>query len=196
MAKAKFNTRKMVQLAILVALLIVLDLTGVGMIITPVIAITTFGIPVVVAGILLGPAAGGFMGAVFGLLSMWKATTVGASLMDIAFSPFRSGNPLSSIVLCFAGRILLGVVAGLLFRAMSKSGKNIYISAIVTAIVSCVVCTGTVMASLWLLFPELQVTFRAVLLTICSVNFLVETAVTVAFAAALAKVIPMLQKRV
>lgn len=195
MANTKFNTKKMVQLAILVALLIVLDLTGVGMIITPVIAITTLGIPVVMGGILLGPAAGGFLGVVFGLLSMWKATTIGVSPMDVAFSPFKSGDPLSSVILCFAGRILLGVVAGLLYKVLKKFIKQGYISTAITAVVSCVVCTATVMASLWLLFPDLQVTFKAVLLTICSVNFLIETGVTVLFAVALAKVMPILGAR-
>ena len=51
------------------------------------------------------------------------------------------------------------------------------------------------MSCLWLLFPEFSLTFKAVLQTIFALNFLVEAGAAVIFAAAFAKVIPMLRKK-
>jgi len=69
---------------------------------TPAGTATTMHIPVIVAGVLAGPVVGAFVGAVFGVISLLRAGTP-------AFS-----NPLIAI----GPRILIGVVAALIFAAL------------------------------------------------------------------------------
>lgn len=61
--------RYLVQLAVLVAILLLLEFTGIGMIKTPFLEFTVMQIPVIIGAIVLGPAAGAALGGVFGLLS-------------------------------------------------------------------------------------------------------------------------------
>ena len=75
MKNRKKDTRWMALLAMMVAVELVLVATGIGLIPLPVIKATTLHIPVILGAVLLGPLAGGILGAVFGLSSMWINTT-------------------------------------------------------------------------------------------------------------------------
>ena len=119
------NILKLVQLAMLIAIIFVLQITGVGFILIPPISITTLVIPVIVGAIIIGPGAGAVLGAVFGGLSMWTASTAAAAPMDLAFSPFLSGSPVASIILCLGTRILFGFLTGVLYKAFKKLFHNI-----------------------------------------------------------------------
>ena len=91
------NTRYMAALAMLCGLLLVMGMTGIGLIPLPVIKATTMHIPVILGAVLLGPAAGGILGAVFGLCSIWANTTT-PSLLSFAFSPFMSTEGLTGVL--------------------------------------------------------------------------------------------------
>lgn len=65
--KAKLDTRRMATLAMLAGILLVMGTTGIGFIPLPVIKATTMHIPVILGAVLLGPAAGAFLGGVLGL---------------------------------------------------------------------------------------------------------------------------------
>ena len=71
-SRSKQRTLQMVQLAILLALVIVLQLWGSNVKIGP----TSFSlvlIPIVIGGILLGPRGGGLLGLAFGLITDRKS---------------------------------------------------------------------------------------------------------------------------
>lgn len=89
------------------------------------ISITFVPIAVLEAAYLLGPWEGALAGFIFALTGMWKATfmTAQAAYGDLLFSPFRSGKPMQSVLLCFVPRILFGVIAGLLFLWAQKQKK-------------------------------------------------------------------------
>ena len=115
MKNRKKDTRWMALLAMMVAVELVLVATGIGLIPLPVIKATTLHIPVILGAVLLGPLAGGILGAVFGLSSMWINTTA-PGLLAFAFSPFMSttGLPgaLKAVWIAVGCRILIGVVSG------------------------------------------------------------------------------------
>lgn len=69
MARATEKTRKLVQMAILIAVMLILAFTPLGYLKVGAIEITFMTIPVVVGAIILGPAAGAVLGGVFGLTS-------------------------------------------------------------------------------------------------------------------------------
>ena len=62
----------MTELAVLIAILLVLEITGLGMFKTFGLELTILQIPVIIGAIVLGPSGGAAMGAVFGLISYWE----------------------------------------------------------------------------------------------------------------------------
>ena len=111
--------RYLVQLAVLVALLLLLEFTGIGMIKTPFLEFTIMQIPVVIGAIVLGPAAGAALGGVFGLLSFWECfgkSAFGVTLMGI--------SPLGTFLTCVPTRILMGLFCGLIFKGLRKVDRT------------------------------------------------------------------------
>lgn len=161
--------RRLTLFAMLLALEVILAFTPLGMIITPVVAITTMHIPVILCGIVMGPLYGSMMGFAFGLLALIRATTAGVSAIDILFSPFLSGSPLASLITCLVPRVLLGLLAALLFRGLSKllSGKQGLVIGI-AAVAATALHTLMVLACLFLFFRAIPL--RVVFATILSLN--------------------------
>lgn len=151
------DTRWMVSLAMLAAVLLVMGATGIGFIPLPVIKATTMHIPVILGAILLGPAAGGILGGVFGLCSMWVNTTA-PSLLAFAFSPFMSTTGLigaaKAVWIALGCRILLGVIAGWLWIGLKGLKLNDYAALPVTAALSAVAHTALVMGSIYFLLAQ------------------------------------------
>ena len=172
MEKSSAQTRRMVQLAILIALEAVLTFTSLGFIMIPPISITLLHIPVFIGAILMGPSAGGILGLAFGLFSMLKASTAAASPADMAFSPFLSGSPLSSVVMCILPRVLLGVIAGGLYLLLSRKVKGDAVSMGVSAVAATFLHSKMVLGLLSLLFQALPL--KDVIAALIGVNCLLE----------------------
>ena len=131
--------------------------TGIGFIPLPVIKATTMHIPVILGAVLLGPAAGAVLGGVFGLCSIW-ANTTSPGLLAFAFSPFMTteGLPgvLKSLWIALGCRILLGVIAGWLWKGMKRVLKQDYLALPVTAAIATISHTILVMGSIYLLLAQ------------------------------------------
>lgn len=157
MQKRKMDTRYMATLAMFCGVLLVMGMTGIGFIPLPVIKATTMHIPVILGAVLLGPAAGAVLGAVFGLCSIWANTTT-PGLLAFAFSPFMTteGLPgvLKSLWIALGCRIALGVIAGWLWRLTKRTLKQDYLALPVTAAVSTICHTILVMGSIYLLLAQ------------------------------------------
>ena len=172
MTNTHTKTLKLAQMAILIALLAVLTFTPLGFIMVPPVSITLMHIPVIIGAVMMGPVEGGILGLAFGIFSMIKASTAAVSPVDMAFSPFLSDNPVASVVLCILPRILLGVIAGGLYLLLTKGLKRDVLATGVTAVAASFCHTALVMGLLWGLFRALPL--RNVLLTIVSVNSVLE----------------------
>lgn len=99
---------------------ILLAFSAFGYIVITPISITSIHIPVLIGALLLGPAEGLFLGAVFGLTSMWIANTTAVVFTDMVFSPFISTKPMESIFLCLGVRMIFGLAAGFLFLFVKR----------------------------------------------------------------------------
>lgn len=172
MSKSSGKTRELVQLSLLIALEAVLAFTPLGFIMIPPISITILHIPVIIGAILMGPTKGGVLGGAFGLLAMVKATFFAASPADLLFSPFHSGAPIQSIVMCVLPRILLGVFAALLFRLFRRLTKEVLAIGL-AAILATILHSLMVLGSMWLFFNAMPL--RDVFVTIASLNCVAET---------------------
>lgn len=157
MKKKHLDTRYLVSLAMMCAVLLVLGMTGIGFIQLPVIKATTMHIPVILGAILLGPGAGAVLGGVFGLCSIWANTTA-PGLLSFAFSPFMTteGLPgvLKSLWIALVCRILLGLLAGWFWKLFKKVLKKDYVALPVTAALASVCHTILVMGSIYVLLAQ------------------------------------------
>ena len=157
MKKRKQDTHYMATLAMLCGILLVMGMTGIGFIPLPVIKATTMHIPVILGAVLLGPGAGGILGALFGLCSMW-ANTVTPGLLSFAFSPFMTTEGLpgmaKSIWIALGCRTIFGLAAGWLWKLMKRITGNDYVALPITAAVSTILHTCLVMGSIYLLLGQ------------------------------------------
>ena len=157
MKKQRHDTRWMVSVALMAAIVIVLANTPLGMIQLPIIKATTVHIPVIIGAVLLGPSAGAILGAVFGICSL-ISNTMAPTLLSFAFSPFMStsGIPgaLKAIWVSVGCRILIGVAAGWLWILFTRLKVNQIIALPIVGFVGSMVNTITVMGSIYLLFAQ------------------------------------------
>lgn len=168
MKTKKHDTRWMVSVTLMAAIVIVLANTPLGMIQLPIIKATTVHIPVILGAILLGPGAGAILGAVFGICSL-VSNTMAPTLLSFAFSPFLSttGIPgaLKAIWISVGCRILIGVVAGWLWVLFTKIKLNQFIALPIVGFVGSMVNTVTVMGSIYFLFAQQYAEAKEVALT-------------------------------
>lgn len=168
MKTKKHDTRWMVSVALMAAIVIVLANTPLGMIQLPIIKATTVHIPVILGAILLGPGAGAILGAVFGICSL-ISNTMAPTLLSFAFSPFLSttGIPgaLKAIWISVGCRILIGVAAGWLWVLFTKIKLNQFIALPIVGFVGSMVNTVTVMGSIYFLFAQQYAEAKEVALT-------------------------------
>ena len=157
MKKQRHDTRWMVSVALMAAIVIVLANTPLGMIQLPIIKATTVHSPVIIGAVLLGPSAGAILGTVFGICSL-ISNTMAPTLLSFAFSPFMStsGIPgaLKAIWVSVGCRILIGVAAGWLWILFARLKVNQIIALPIVGFVGSMVNTITVMGSIYLLFAQ------------------------------------------
>ena len=160
MKTRKYDTRWIALMALFIAIQLFLNVTGIGLIPLPIIKGTTLHIPVIVGAIVLGPMAGGILGGVFGLCSIWNNTMTPA-LLSFAFSPYIAAQEtgamgaLKSLWIVLGCRILIGVVSGWLWIGLKKLRVNDFIALPVVGAAGALTNTILVMGSIYLLLsPE------------------------------------------
>ncbi len=157
MKEVRHDTRWMVSVALMAAIVIVLANTPLGMIQLPIIKATTVHIPVIIGAILLGPSAGAILGAVFGVCSL-ISNTMAPTLLSFAFSPFMSTTGLLGSVkalwISVGCRMLIGITAGWLFILLERLKVNQLAALAITGFAGSMVNTVSVMGSIYLLFAQ------------------------------------------
>ncbi|NBI80333.1 ECF transporter S component [Anaerotruncus colihominis] len=171
------RTTRLTQLSLLAALLAVLGFTPIGFIIIPPVSITLMHIPVIIGAILLGPLDGAILGGIFGFISLFKAVTTPGGPVDLLFSPAASGAPLNSLIMCLVPRILLGVIAALVYKAVRRAGMRPELCTGAAAAAATIAHTVMVLGCLWLFFQAIPL--KEVFLTIIGVNGLCELAAAI-----------------
>ncbi len=123
-----------VRVTLFAAVLLLMTVTGLGYIRTPVLNITILTVPIAVAAITLGPGAGAVMGLVFGLTSAWSAVSGSGGMTTLLFNY----QAFATLVLCIVPRVLMGWLCGLAYRGAKRLlGDNVF-----------AVCIGSIAAPL------------------------------------------------
>ena len=153
------RTYKLVVASLLMAIMILLQIMQLGIIpfLTFTFPITVLHIPVIIGAIILGPRYGGFLGFVFGVISV-ASNTYRVLPTSFAFSPFLhplfSTGFFASILVCFVPRILIGVFAALVFRALCRVDKTKLAATTASAIIGTLTNTVLVLTGIWFLFGD------------------------------------------
>lgn len=153
----KHDTRWMVGVAMMAAIVVLLANTPLGLIPTPIINATTTHIPVILGAVLFGPLAGSILGATFGVCSM-ISNTFAPKVLSFAFSPFLAVSlpgALKAVWISVGCRMMIGVVAGWLWIGLKKLNANDLIALSVAGFIGSMTNTVFVMGSIYfLLRPE------------------------------------------
>ena len=114
--KQTSGTRRLTQLALLAALLLVMNFTPLGYLQVGPLSMSLMSIPVAIGAMLMGPVDGAILGGVFGATSFLQAVQ-GTSAMG---SELFAYSPVGSFVVCFVARVLVGLCCGLVYQGMRK----------------------------------------------------------------------------
>ena len=114
--KQTSGTRRLTQLALLAALLLVMNFTPLGYLQVGPLSMSLMSIPVSIGAMLMGPVDGAILGGVFGATSFLQAVQ-GTSPMG---SELFAYSPVGSFVVCFVARVLVGLCCGLVYQGMRK----------------------------------------------------------------------------
>ena len=152
------KTRRFTYLTLFVTIEIVLAVVPfLGYVPLGFINATTLHIPVILAALMLGKKEGMIVGAVFGLSSLIK-NTMTPNATSFLFSPFFAiggvnGN-FGSLIIALLPRILIGLIAVVVFKLLSKK-LNENLSAIIASFVASFINTSLVMAGAYFIFGDI-----------------------------------------
>jgi uncharacterized membrane protein len=116
----KSNTRYLVELALFIAIILAMKLTGLSSIPVGPLNMTLTMVPIAIGAMLLGPLAGGVLGTFYGFTSLYDAVS-GASVMTGIFFQI---SPLNTVILCVVTRAIVGTATGWLFRLFRRADKH------------------------------------------------------------------------
>ena len=169
--KPILTTRELLLLALLTAIVIVLQLLGAFIRFGP-FSISLVLMPIAVGSALLGIIAGGWLGLVFGIVVLISGDA----------APFMVIDPLGTVLLVLVKGTLAGLAAGAAYKAISAKSKTA--AAIVAAAVCPIVNSGVFVIGVYVFFlptiTEWSLAAGAVsaaafiFLTLIGLNFLVE----------------------
>ncbi|MBD5103951.1 MAG: ECF transporter S component [Ruminococcaceae bacterium] len=182
----KFNVIKLVSIALLTAIVAVLQVLS-GVIMFGPFSITLALTPIVVGAALYGWKAGAWLGLVFGAVTLTNAGL------------FLAINAPGAIAVCLLKGALAGAAAGCVYKLLER--KNTYLAVIAAAVVCPLVNTGVFILGCLLFFMEAITmwadggnAFVFIFVGLIGVNFFVEFGVNLVLSPAVFKIIQIGKK--
>lgn len=161
--------------ALFIAIIILLSVTPLGYISLGVINATTIQMPVIIGAVLFGWKKGAFLGGVFGITSLIK-NTIQPNVTSFVFSPFvpvfgEESGSFFAIIISLLPRIMIGVIAALVFALLSKTKIRTEIKAAAAGFFGSLTNTVLVMGGIYVFFGESysaakEIAYEALLATV------------------------------
>lgn len=193
MKNQKSKSQKIAVLGMLTALTVVLQL------ISYTVKIGTFNlslvlIPIVISGCLYGPCISGYLGAVFGIV-----TVIGCiSGIDSGGYILFSASPVLTVLTCMLKGTLCGLACGITAKAFKKGGL---FSVVIPAMVAPIVNTGIFILMMILCFTSILYQWAGntnavtyILTGLIGVNFLIELGINIILSPVIMRVIKAIRK--
>ena len=200
---AKQKTLRLVQLALLVALIFAMQyigtvatsaLKGIG------VELSFVLIPIVVGAFILGPVEGAFLGLIFGIMTVVLTVMAPGSSMYIIFD----ASPVLFCVVAIAKAVLAGLGSGLIYKGLNKAfgGKYTYLRTLIASASAPIINTGIYLLGMCCFFSDIisekfssgQNVFIFLVLLIW-VNFLIEFAINVLLTPAIIRIVDVVKKK-
>ncbi|MGL4850751.1 MAG: ECF transporter S component [Clostridium sp.] len=140
-SKKYLSNRQLVMVGMLSGITMFMGLTGLGFIPLPTMKATIMGVPVIIGALVEGPLVGALVGLVFGLFSMYQAIATPVLLSPLFLNPITSLVP----------RILIGIVAYYVYKALRKKIKRDSIAIGISAVIGSLVNTVGVLGLIYIL---------------------------------------------
>ena len=134
---------RMVQLAMLIALIFVMQYIG-TLASTPLRAVgiefSFVLIPIVVGAFLLGPVEGAILGLVFGIMTVVLTVTAPGTMTFILFED----SPVLYCLVAISKAVAAGLCSGLIYKGLDKlfKGKYVYLRTVIASATAPIINTG------------------------------------------------------
>ena len=190
--KLTFNSKQITGIAVLLALVIVLQAVGGTIVIGPVQLNFTL-IPIVLGSLIFGPAVGAFLGFACGVVVLIQVI-IGAVPF---YALIWTNDPVVTTFTCIVKTTAAGFLSGIAYKAISK--KNGVVATFVASAVVPVVNTGLFIVGCLLMTNSVyamagtQNVLIFILVSLVTFNFFVELAVNIIVAPALNRVIKIIK---
>lgn len=181
MNKEHSNTQRLAVLAVLTAIVIILQVA----VVIPLgpFTVTLTMLPIIIGAILYGPMGGAILGAAFGIVVSIQVVTGAAGAFSTAMLEFQ---PAATILVCLLKGIAAGAAAGAFFRLFRR--RSFYLGVVMAAVIAPVINTGIFSIACLTIFRSLIENALGTsgnllfvfLTTFIGLNFLVEFGVNVA----------------
>ena len=198
---------RMVEIAMLIALVVVLQLLGSFIKIGP-LPMSFVLVPIVIGACLLGAKEGAFLGAVFGIITM----IMGITGIDAFSFLLWEARPVWFVALCLLKAIMAGLCSGLVYKLLGKlfGEKHVYIRTVLASVTAPIVNTGIFVIGMLLfffdtmqglpaLFPDAfgqyENAVQLLFLGLAGVNFIGEFIVNLVLSPAMVRIIDVVKKR-
>ena len=188
--------QRMVGIALLMALVIVLQFLGGILTTASGFSISLVLIPIVLGAAVFGPSAGAILGGTFGVIVFINCVTG----TDLGGAMVFQANPILCFLVVMGKGILAGMAAGGVYRLLRDKSK--YIAMLCAAIVCPVVNTGIFIACMLTFFRDVLSAWAeggdlvAYILTgLVVANFVPELIINVVFSPASARILQIVNKK-
>lgn len=198
MSKIQQKTLRTVQLALLAAIIVVLQ-----QIVIPLpggLTLSLVLIPIVVGAVLFGPASGAILGGVFGVVVTFLVMTGRAG--DLSTMMWLS-NPVITALVCLVKGVAAGWVAGLVAKAFKKRA---FVGILLAAAVAPIVNTGIFLLGMLTVFRDVMMTFAQnigmngvgavyfAVVVLVGINFIIEFAANLILSPSIASIVKAVRK--
>ena len=200
---AKQKTLRIVQLAMLVALIFVMQylgtvatsaLKGVG------VELSFVLIPIVIGAFLLGPLEGAILGLVFGIMTVVLTVMAPSSSMYIIFD----ASPFLFCVTAIGKAVLAGFGSGMIYKALDRAfkGRFGYLRTLIASASAPIINTSIYLLGMTCFFSNTisekfsggQNVFIFLVLLIW-MNFAIELAINIALTPAIIRIVEVVKKK-
>lgn len=201
---AKQKVLRLVQLAILVAMIFVMQYIG-TIVSAPLAAagieLSFVLIPIVVGAFLLGPVEGAILGLVFGVMTVVLTIMSPGTLMTrILFD----ANPAMYTVVALVKAVAAGLGSGIIYKVLNKvfGGKLVYLKTLVASASAPVINTGIFLVGMVLFFSNTITEKWAggqnvflFLVGLIWLNFVIEFAINTILTPAIVRIVEVVKKK-
>lgn len=202
-ASSKQKVLKLAQLAILIALIFVMQYVG-TLVSAPFAAVgielSFVLIPIVVGAFLLGPIEGAVLGLVFGIMTVVLTVMAPGGMTYI----LMESNPVMYVIVAILKAVAAGLGSGLIYKGLDKlfKGKLVYLRTLLASASAPIINTGIFLIGMVLFFSntisEKWAGGQNVFLFIAGliwINFVIELGINIILTPAIIRIVEVVKKK-